>query len=299
MKLLYSKTGRIGRLTLSNPPHNRLTSPVFAEAAELEAFLADPELVGVIVVGEGKNFCAGADLNVLAPTGEHAVQGAKSKVQDAGRSLAGAWATPRPRSGQAIDHPPSHEASAGLRRPSTGSPALTAELGRGKELLEILESSAVPVLAAIAGSCLGAGLEIALACHFRFATPGALLGFPESEHGLLPGLGGTVLGTRTLGTRRAAELMLSGRMLRGDEALAIGLVDRCVDLRDLVSEGERYLAALTEGRAPALIRAIMTAIHNAGHLDRQEALRRETDLFCQAVEAAGSPDKTSGPKGEG
>lgn len=161
--------------------------------------------------------------------------------------------------------------------------ALAKRLDAGKALLDVFSSATVPVLAAIRGSCLGAGLEIALACHFRFAATGALLGFPESEQGLMPGLGGTVLGSDAAPRRVLTELVLSGRLVGAPEALALGLVQRVCPTSELEQQAVGFLEELTERRSPVLIRAVMESIHNGRRLPRDDALRRETELFCRVL----------------
>ena len=161
-----------------------------------------------------------------------------------------------------------------------GAPAgLGEELAAGKRLLETIRAADLPVIAAIRGACLGAGLEIALACHFRVAAGSAMLGFPEAEHGLIPGLGGTLLAGVGVPRGAAIDLLLTGRLIRGDEALAIRLVDRAVETREVLPEAERLARALTDRRSRAQIRGVMTAVRNAERLDRDRALAEETKLF--------------------
>ncbi|MGV5669727.1 enoyl-CoA hydratase-related protein, partial [Burkholderia pseudomallei] len=89
-----------------------------------------------------------------------------------------------------------------------------------------IETSGKPVVVALHGAALGGGLEVALAAHYRLAVPGAKLGLPEVQLGLLPGAGGTQRTPRLIGAKAALELMLSGRHASAEEALALGLVDR-------------------------------------------------------------------------
>ncbi len=161
---------------------------------------------------------------------------------------------------------------------ATGFAAL---LDEGKTLLNMISTATVPVIALISGSCMGAGLELALACHFRYATTTALLGLPESERDLLPGFGGTVRAQQVMGRGRALSLILSGKLISGMEAFEMGLVDCTTAPKDLEKEGLTFLRSLTVGRPPELIRAIMTAIHNGERMPKDEALREETSLFCE------------------
>ncbi|WP_295857493.1 3-hydroxyacyl-CoA dehydrogenase NAD-binding domain-containing protein [uncultured Xylophilus sp.] len=114
------------------------------------------------------------------------------------------------------------------------------------EVCRRIESCAKRVVAAIHGAALGGGLEVALAAHHRVALPGAQLGLPEVNLGLLPGAGGTQRAPRLMGVKPAAELMLSGKPLNAKAALAAGLVDRLVDGTDPVAVG---LACVQEWQA--------------------------------------------------
>jgi enoyl-CoA hydratase len=158
--------------------------------------------------------------------------------------------------------------------------ALKQSMEKGKQLLDIIRYATIPVVAAIRGSCLGGGLEIALACHFRFAAKSAMFGFPESQRLLMPGLGGTIYPQEIMFRRHLIELAVSGKMIGAPEALDIGIIDRCCESRDIEGEAQTFCSQLTDGRPQALVRSIMTSIHNARTLPLKEALRRETELFC-------------------
>jgi len=160
-----------------------------------------------------------------------------------------------------------------------------AALQQGKALLDLLTFAPVPVLALIRGACLGAGLEIALACHFRMASDHALLGLPESSLGLLPGFGGTVLAADVAGRKVALDLMLSGRIIGAPEALSLGLVDWIEPTAELEPRALGYVQSLVGDRPAAVVRAIMQAVHNARRLPRAQALEREADLFLELARA--------------
>ena len=122
----------------------------------------------------------------------------------------------------------------------------------GQRIFDQLEALPCPTVAAISGFALGGGLELALACRYRVAVgDGKLsLGLPEVQLGIHPGFGGTVRSVRLLGVRVAMELMLSGKPLRADRALATGLVDRLVAAADLEAAARQILL-----EQPALRRA--------------------------------------------
>ncbi|KWZ40560.1 3-hydroxyacyl-CoA dehydrogenase [Burkholderia savannae] len=114
-----------------------------------------------------------------------------------------------------------------------------------------IETSGKPVVVALHGATLGGGLEIALAAHYRIAVPGAKLGLPEVQLGLLPGAGGTQRTPRLIGAQAALDLMLSGRHASAEEALTLGLVDRLARSDDTLAEGLAYVQELLAAGAPA------------------------------------------------
>jgi enoyl-CoA hydratase len=117
-------------------------------------------------------------------------------------------------------------------------------------------------IAAINGYALGGGLELALACDLRICADDAKLGLPEILLGVIPGGGGTQRLARLVGVGRAKELMLTGRQVRADEALAIGLVNRVVPKADLIDEVLRFAATLAAG--PRLAQAAAKAAIDEG-----------------------------------
>jgi len=112
----------------------------------------------------------------------------------------------------------------------------------GQEVFDRIEALPCPTVAAIQGFALGGGLELALACRYRIAVGDERLslGLPEVQLGIHPGFGGTVRTVRLIGLRPAMELMLSGRPIRADKALRVGLVDKLVTAAELDS-GAREL----------------------------------------------------------
>jgi len=162
-----------------------------------------------------------------------------------------------------------------------------------------IEACTKPVVAALHGAALGGGLEIALAAHYRLAVRGAKLGLPEVQLGLLPGAGGTQRTPRLIGAVPALDLMLSGRHVRAEEALSLGLIDRLGGTDDVLGEGLAYARELLAAKAgvrptraaTALAGAQIEASRVAIEAARKETAARSRGLFSpmkiiEAVEGA-------------
>ncbi|CUJ77775.1 MAG: enoyl-CoA hydratase/isomerase family protein [Achromobacter sp.] len=182
-----------------------------------------------------------------------------------------------------------------------------------------IEASAKPVVAALHGAALGGGLEVALAAHYRVALPGARLGLPEVTLGLLPGAGGTQRAPRLIGAAAALDLMLSGKPLTAQAAVAAGLADELASGADPLAAGLDYTRRLlAQGAAPRRSRdgqaladkaaalaaidaagqrsaattrglfspaKILEAVRAAVELPFDEGLRTERALFLQCLDS--------------
>ncbi len=144
------------------------------------------------------------------------------------------------------------------------------------EVCQRIESCGKRVVAAIHGAALGGGLEVALAAHYRVALPGAQLGLPEVNLGLLPGAGGTQRAPRLMGVKPAAEMMLSGKPLSAKAALAAGLVDRLVDGPDPVAAGLACVQELQAAQAPLRRTRDVAIADRAAALADLDALAADT-----------------------
>lgn len=158
---------------------------------------------------------------------------------------------------------------------------------RGQALLNRIERSDKPVLAAINGTCVGGGLELALACHVRVAVAGAMLGLPEIKLGLIPGFGGTQRLPRIVGPSTAAEMILTGESLSAEEALRIGLLSRVVPPHELITQVDA-IAGLIAAQGKAAVEAALHAIRGGLDIPLSEGLAREAELFGRLC---GTPDK--------
>lgn len=116
--------------------------------------------------------------------------------------------------------------------------------------LSAIENSSKPVIAAIHGTALGGGFEVALACHYRCAIASAKVGLPEVKLGLLPGAGGTQRVPRIAGVKAALDMITSGNPVAAKKALDMGLVDEVLSGDDVRSGAIQYAKDLVESGAP-------------------------------------------------
>ena len=154
---------------------------------------------------------------------------------------------------------------------------------RGQRLMDRIEASPKPFVAAIHGFCLGGGLEFALACDFRVAAESASFGSPEINLGLIPGWGATQRLSRMLGLARAKELVLLGDRIKADEALKIRLVHKVVPLDSLYDEAEALAQRLAAG-PPVALRVAKRAMNEGSQLPLMEGLRMEAEAFGALAE---------------
>ena len=159
-----------------------------------------------------------------------------------------------------------------------------------QDFTKSLASLPKPTVAAITGYALGGGCEVALACDFRVAATTATLGQPEILLGIIPGAGGTQRLARLVGAARAKDLIFSGRFVKADEALAIGLVDELAEPGEVLEAALRRVQPYVKGPAYAL-RAAKEAIDSGLGVDLDTGLEIERMLFAGLF---ATPDRVTG-----
>jgi enoyl-CoA hydratase len=135
-----------------------------------------------------------------------------------------------------------------------------------------------PLIAAVAGYCLGGGCELAMMCDIILAADTAKFGQPEITLGIMPGMGGTQRLTRLIGRPRAMEMILTGRMIEAAEAERAGLAARVVPAADLLAEALKMAARIAEHSLPIVMMA-KEAVARADEIPLAEGLRFERRLF--------------------
>ena len=149
-----------------------------------------------------------------------------------------------------------------------------------------------PMIAAVNGHALAGGLEMALACDIRLASPNATFGLAETKWAIIPGAGGTVRLPRAVPLGIAMEMILSGDPIDAAEAHRIGLVNRLVPLADLRTEAMR-LAAVIASRGPLAVRSARASILTGLGLDLRAALAQEHERFIDVMR---TEDAKEGPR---
>ena len=241
------------RCAMSNPPTHTLVAP---ELAEIDAFVGAmqerDDVRAVVFTGGGRGvFIRHYEVGELADSSERTVA-----ARRAGEAPA----------------------------PS----AAPAELHRFNRLTLAMQGAPFVTIAAMNGNAAGGGLEFALGCDFRLLADGDYrIGLPETGVGIIPGAGGTQRFARLLGTARALELILHGRLLTPTEALALGLVTELAPeegFQDRALQFARNLAS----RSPIGLAAAKEAIYRGAEGDLEQGLLLEQALFrrCMASEDA-------------
>lgn len=154
---------------------------------------------------------------------------------------------------------------------ATGGPTVDAGTIAGLQAaFDALEDLDVPTIAAIEGPCIGAGLQLALACHLRAVAPDAVLALAEVEWGLVPDLGATTRLPRLVGLGRATELALTARRVTAADALAIGLAEVALPAHEPLAAAHALAARFAAGpeavrRLPRLLRDGVGRDRATGH----------------------------------
>ncbi|MGE0723610.1 MAG: enoyl-CoA hydratase/isomerase family protein [Alphaproteobacteria bacterium] len=163
-----------------------------------------------------------------------------------------------------------------------------AELGQA--VFARLDRLPIASIALINGYAFGGGLELALACSFRLATPNAKMGLPEIKLGLIPGYGGTQRLPRVVGPARALEMIMTGRTVAAEEAERIGLVHQIVE-GDAMAAAKAFARTFSGFSLPVL-RLAREAVLRAGETPLAEGLRIEADLSTLAFQTRDAEEGT-------
>jgi enoyl-CoA hydratase len=158
-------------------------------------------------------------------------------------------------------------------------------------VLSAIENLSKPVIAVLYGYCLGGGLELPLACHFRLAaTEGAKIGLPELDLGTVPAWGGSARLTRCVGRDRALDMILRAKKISGPEALRIGLVNELWPIAELFDRAHDLAVELASQPVLA-VAGMLRAVVGAGEKSLAEGIAEERRAVLATM---GTPDQIEG-----
>jgi enoyl-CoA hydratase len=145
---------------------------------------------------------------------------------------------------------------------------------------EIIENLSKPVIAMIDGFCLGGGLEIAMSCDLRIASDRTKLGQPEINIGIIPGAGGTQRLTRLVGEGRAMEMIITGRMIKAEEALQYGILNFIFNPDELEDKTMEIAKTITE-KSPYAIERAKRSVKSVSNMNLDKGLKFEREMFLE------------------
>lgn len=156
---------------------------------------------------------------------------------------------------------------------------------KGSAIFRRLELLPIPTIAAVNGFALGGGCELALACDMILASTKAKFGQPEVSLGITPGFSGTQRLPRRIGKARAMEMILTGRMMKGDEALQAGLVNKVTEPETLLDEAAELARGILKN-GPLAVKYAKAAVSRGLEVDLDSGIALENELFamCFATE---------------
>ena len=161
---------------------------------------------------------------------------------------------------------------------------------KGQDLFDKIENCPKPVVAAVNGFALGGGCELALSCHFIYASENAKFGQPEVNLGLIPGYGGTQRLTQVIGRNRSMELLMSGNMITAKEAEQYGMVNKVCSSEELIPKAKEILS-LIQLKAPIAVSKVIECVNNFDH--GQQGYDFEIKKFGECFETEDMKEGTS------
>ena len=255
-EIIYEVADPVATITLNRPEAlNAFTPSMGGEirraVAEAER---DPRVVGIVLTGAGRGFCAGADMNVLSSLFEGGGGGAPAAVEDV----------------------------------EVGDESWGDDL-RGT--YTYLMSVPKPIIAAINGACAGMAVPIALACDLRFMKSDAVLTLAFSQRGLIAEWGVSWMLPRLVGPSIALDLLFSSRKVNGSECERLGIVNRAVDGDGVLAAAQEYVVDLAEKCSPSSLAIMKRQVYQQLHAGLGPAEREAQQLM---VESFSRPDFQEG-----
>jgi enoyl-CoA hydratase/carnithine racemase len=249
-QITYSVEDPVAIITMNRPEAlNALTGRMMAEIRHaLAAAESDPAVVGIILTGAGRGFCAGADISGLDAT----ASGTAGEAED----LSALKASPG-----------------------------DADMGENFQVTyTYILSVQKPVIAAINGPCAGLGFCYALLCDMRFAERQAKFTTAFSQRGLIAEHASSWLLPRLIGPGKALDLLWSARKFLADEAYELGVVERVVDTGEAVNAAVDYIRELAAVASPTSFKVIKAQVYRHLNMELGEAMRESNAWMAESLE---------------
>ena len=246
----YEVNNPVAVITLNRPDQlNAITARMQAELKHaLAAAEGDENVVGIVLTGAGKGFCAGADIGGLQATAGGEGGGAQEDL--------------------------SHLAA------QPGNP----DMGENFEVtFSYLLSIRKPLIAAVNGACAGLGFVFASLCDMRFVERQAKFTTAFVNRGLIAEHGSSWVLPRLLGSARALDILWSGRKFMGEEAERLGLADRLCDQGQAKEDASNYIKMLAETAAPEAIKTIKAQVYRHMNMNLADAMRETNEWMAASL----------------
>ncbi len=250
-EILYEVDGPVATIRFNRPDRlNALTRRMLAELKHaLAAAEKDESVIGVILTGEGRGFCAGMDMQALSKLGDEG--GTANRVDDD--------------YGLAAD---------------PGDPAMGEDF---RITYAYLLSIRKPLIAAINGPCAGLGFVLAMLCDMRFVAQEAVMTASFSQRGLVAEHGISWILPRVVGPSRALDILWSSRKIKGAEAAELGLANRVCSADQVVAQARAYLEDLAAKAAPISLMIMKQQIYRHMNMPLGESMNETNRLIAEST----------------
>ncbi len=259
-EIKYEIDGPSAIITLNRPEYlNALTNNMMEELKHALAVAeSDESVVGIILTGEGRGFCAGMDMNAL-------------DSQASGGDL-----------------------NDGVEQKNLNADPGDKSMGPDfEDTFTYIMSIRKPIIVALNGACAGLGMSIALLCDMRFASENCKFVTAFSQRGLVAEHGQSWILPRLIGPARALDILWSSRKVGADEAMRLGLVERIFPKDELLGEAKKYVENLAASAAPNSMMLMKKQIYRHMNMSLGDSMRETNKMMAKSLE---QPDFTEGVK---
>jgi enoyl-CoA hydratase/carnithine racemase len=250
-EILYSVNGPVAEVRFNRPDRlNALTRRMLAEMKHaIGEAEKDDAVVGIVLTGEGRGFCAGMDMQALSALG--AAGGTGKRVDE----------------DYGLDAQP-------------GDPAMGEDFLKGHSYLMAVRK---PIIAAINGPCAGLGFVLAMLCDLRFMGQEAVVTASFSQRGLVAEYGVSWILPRIIGVSKTLDLLWTSRKIKGDEAKEMGLVDKVFPAGDVAAQARAYIEELAAKAAPYSLMMMKRQVYRHLAMPLGEAVAETTQWIAEST----------------